>query len=929
MKSPLRIIFRWSWLVTVPIVAITATWAFTSLTRYQTFGVQFNHRPFTISLAKVAEEEAHNLFRRFLVAVDPRVQGWRAGGAELPVISLFARQTALGELNSDLPYSGFTYVKGQLRNEKKLRKVRLRYRGDFLWHWWSAKKSYRVKTKKKQLFHGMRAFNLIVPKFEGQINNHLGYELASLMGLIAPRSEMVNLTMNGAWKGVYLLVEQLDESTLRRHGLMPGDIYRGELIGRDRYAGVSNHVFEHPGLWDKVAVNNHYPPDSMAPLQKLLVLIRAGSSPVTQKKASQILDMEAWGTFSAFETLIQSIHYGVSHNWRIYYDPAREKLMPMVWDPDAWHPNWMPKKGTDPQFDFLPSELHRFLHANGDFLRAKHRAMRRFFTDGLESKFLQHARQLEKRMKTAIRADQFVQSQVSRSPLGTAERIAGMQKLLTDIEHTFSAIRNEYVTRPPLVSYDIMPKTGVYQFRVEGRGIVERIEIRFAGEPVALDATPELRFWDSGQTKTVQLRSSANAMERTLTLWPDLIAHHELTTMGIHGTKKYRIDFTPGYFELSTGSTSPVAEVLVHTGSGTYQSARKVEDISPASFQNIYQPARHTVSLKPLRWTGTMNFRGLREIENDVTIEAGTTLLFEPGATLILRGKLLANGTPTQPIRFLPMKPEQGPWGSVVLHGPLSSGSRLRHCVFDGGSGYKTAYREYSGMLSIHAVSDVRIDGCTFGRNFVVDDTVHAVYSDVRIHRSTFEKAQSDAVDLDISTALISDSVFRDNGNDGVDLMTTQAFISGSTFTNNLDKGVSAGEGSELLLVDSQFRNNAIGTQFKDGTSALLGNISFVGNVISADAYKKNWRYGAGGTASIAFSEVSGSATTISADSDSLITLVDTALRTSVETIGNVVVQHSQLGSDDEAGVLIEQEPFAGFREEHRKRWIQGSAKAP
>ena len=115
----------------------------------------------------------------------------------------------------------------------------------------------------------MREFNLIAPKWSEQLNNYLSYRLADHMGVLAPRSEMVEVYVNGKNSGVHLMVEQLKEMVLRRNKRMPGDLYVGELIARDRYNGIDNLVFHHPRLWEKAAVNNHYPEDSHAPIEKL------------------------------------------------------------------------------------------------------------------------------------------------------------------------------------------------------------------------------------------------------------------------------------------------------------------------------------------------------------------------------------------------------------------------------------------------------------------------------------------------------------------------------------------------------------------------------------------------------------------------------------------------------------------------------------
>ena len=750
------------------------------------------------------------------------------------------------------------------------------------------------------------------------------------MGLIAPQSEMVNLTMNGDWRGVHVLVEQLDESTLRRHRLMPGDLYRGELVSRDRYVGVSNHVFEHPGLWDKAAINNHNPPESMAPLQDLLGLVMAGSSEATQAEASRLMDMQAWGTFSAYETLIQTIHYGISHNWRIYYDAARERLVPVVWDPDAWHPNWMPAAGDAPQYDFLPSELHRFLHQNGDFLRAKQRALHSFFSTGLDQKFLAEARALAKRMEVAIRVDPFVQAQPSGRPIGASARIAGMAKLIEDIQRVFAEVRREYIGNPASVHYATNRGENTYRIQVEGRGAIERLELRFAEAPSGLDPNPMLSFWIDGERNDVEATSAVSASDRTLTIWPDLIPEHKIVTEGSHMTKKYRIALAPGYFELSIGGDIPAYEIFVDSGDGILRPATQVADLEEGSFRGIYRPASKQFNAKPEFWSNTVTINGLRELDRDITILPGTRVLLGPGASIVFRGKLTVAGTPEQPVSFLPANAEEGPWGSIVLHGSGADSSTFSNCLFKGGSGYKTSVREYSGMLSIHSVSDVVIDACAFQDNFVVDDMLHAVYSDVEIKDSTFEGAVSDAVDLDISTGVISRSVFEENGNDGIDLMTTDAVIVDCEFVKNLDKGVSAGEGSRLLLVDSQFRENEIGVQFKDGTAALLGNISFVGNKISADAYKKNWRYGSGGSATIAFSKVAGSPTIISADDKSSITLIDNVFDTAVDLMGDVVFEQSPAAkrSVDFGPTLIRREPFAKFRDDHKQYWDRSQSKA-
>ena len=149
-----------------------------------------------------------------------------------------------------LPHSGRDYVDAHLLySDGDIHKVSVKYRGDFFWHWAGTKKSIRVKTKKAHLFDGLRSFNLLAPKSPSKLNGHLGYLLAREMGLIAPASELVTVSINGENRGVYVLVEQLEEMVLRSNDRMPGDIFVGELVARDQYRGVRGKLFANAALW--------------------------------------------------------------------------------------------------------------------------------------------------------------------------------------------------------------------------------------------------------------------------------------------------------------------------------------------------------------------------------------------------------------------------------------------------------------------------------------------------------------------------------------------------------------------------------------------------------------------------------------------------------------------------------------------------------
>ena len=305
--------------------------------------------------------------------------------------------------------------------------------------------------------------------------------------------------------------------------------------------------------------------------------------------------------------------------------------------------------------------------------------------------------------------------------------------------------------------------------------------------------------------------------------------------------------------------------------------------LEPTDFGQLYAPVAAYPLPDPVIWSGTVTFAGHQILKDDLIIQPGTTVRFAPDATLVLKGRLLAEGTPERPIRFLSQQADQAPWGAIVLMGQGANGSRLTHCEMAGGSGRKGDLFEYSAMFSVHDVKDVSVQDCLFRDNRVVDDMVHTVYADIRFERTRFENAFADALDLDISEVVIIDSRFDNSGNDAVDLMTTRAHVVGSIFVGNGDKGISVGENSQLCAVNNRLIGNAIGVESKDRSTAVLFNHTFVNNKTALHAYKKNWRYGEGGKIFIAKSAIVGGEVIAQAQKRSSIALFDTYVETEVK----------------------------------------------
>lgn len=693
-------LWGFSWLMVVPLLTALFVWGYRTAEMYRELGLRNlgDERLGGMTLHNAGVLQLRYLKQSLQVAVLRAIGTDEDNG--LPRVHLFVQEADIAKLDAERPLSGKQYVSARLYNDNKFMRVNARYRGDFAVHWGFFKRSWRIKTKRQDLFMGARKLNLITPKTAFIYSNHVGYEMAHLIGLLAPKSTMVNLNINGTHQGIYLLVEQITESTLRNAGRLPGDIYSGdEHYGLDIWHGIDLPMFESPGLWQKVAFNNHYPETHNVPLKALLTALKSDD----QQALLNLIDADAFARLHLWEHLAQSQHIDDQHNWRLYYDPGRSRFFPILWDGLPWAEHWITKEWREdwqPQKEILVSSLMRALHRNDRFLAVKNNVFREFLDSDKPNQLLASIREQNAKMKQ-----------------------------------------------------DTLMDTAILSAK---------------------------HHWVTPEQSLERMADNVEIVQRIIS--------------------KLKLQLT--------------------------------------------EPASDDDPLPVVHWQGDIRITQDTIITNPLTIAAGSRITLGDGVSLFIRNRLLIDGSETKPVIFTA---DQGRFGTVVLEGQLANGSKLNGLTMSGGSGYKDDLREYSAMLSIHDVNGVELTNCTLSNNANYDDQLHIVYSDIVIERCHFSGAPMDAVDLDMSKAVISDTKFENNGNDGLDLMGTVVVADNLRFFANGDKGISVGERSQLDIEDSTFTANEIAIQVKDDSLVSGRRLSLTSNVTALHAYAKNWRYGAGG----------------------------------------------------------------------------------
>ena len=131
----------------------------------------------------------------------------------LPIVRLYIPQKAQSNLMSNLPGSVKSWQRGfKIYPDGKLRRVKVRYRGDNPVNWIHEKKSIRIKLRKKRLIDDIRVFDYLNIQEPDFLQEYLAYAVHKGLGLVTQHARLVEVFVNDRPSGVHIEVERLDEN---------------------------------------------------------------------------------------------------------------------------------------------------------------------------------------------------------------------------------------------------------------------------------------------------------------------------------------------------------------------------------------------------------------------------------------------------------------------------------------------------------------------------------------------------------------------------------------------------------------------------------------------------------------------------------------------------------------------------------------------
>ena len=789
---------------------------------------------------------------------------------DLETINLTIDRRHIGSLNSSLPESGKTkYYPAVLAVDGQSQRVKTRYMGDNHWHWLYPQKSWKVRTRAGDPLRDRRSFNLKNPPTVLALEDIIANELAAEIGLISPAVYPVKMFVNGAYSGLHLWWDIVDESLLRRFRRMPGSLYSGDGAPRGK-DGVGRLFFDER-YWVKDGARNAQQAEDRSDITALIAAIQEFDATAFRDFADQHLDLDQFARFTALDRLFGGQHHDYNHNHKIYFDPYKGRFEPIEWDFAYWRlatraPGLdqalnplLSRIREQPEYELrIQQALHELrrqvspqrVHDRID--RAVARVRSALAADGFRDARDNHGsgKLRLSRLHCAFFSDREYGRRLERMKSGYSERYDWLGERLAD---------------SVLQSRLSLPEAGVAGFALQSSGLVGQRLLELAA---TTDAASVELVRDRNRNGVIDPGERPFATAET----EDGVARFELDELLLPGLRKVasasRWPSLYGTFDLVPASLRYGYLLRPSNGRITAVSVRAINAVTAAEvvaepvaempapeatfsqhpWDLPFAPVVETIELGPgeLVIDRSMTLAA----QKTVVIRPGTTLRLGPGVNIEILGKVIAEGTAEAPIRFEPAI-EGRAWGVFALHGMGTRGSRLTHCHWRDGSTATLRMVLRTGMVSIIDTADIVMRQCVIGRNFVGDDGLHWGYvAGGEIRDCEFRDAFSDAFDIDISNDIrIVGCHFEGSGNDAVDLMTSKAEIADCHFVDAGDKGVSVGEDSRLELLRSQFDGCVIGIEIKDRSIAQVDARTRIRDCgVGINLYRKNPRYSLGGT---------------------------------------------------------------------------------
>ncbi|GHH99340.1 CotH kinase family protein [Neobacillus kokaensis] len=251
--------------------------------------------------------------------------------ANLPLYKLFIKPIDLKELKRNIWID--EPLPAQLRIDGKRLEIDVAFRGSHIRDF--PKKSYQVTFYKPKKFMGSRQIHLNAEyKDPSLIRNKLSFDFFSEIGVLAPQSRHVFLTINGKDEGVYLEIESVDENFIRRRDLPAGSIFYA--VDGDANFSLMSDLEKETKKSLKAGYETKWKDSQLAEfqLQELIYKINTISPLEFEREIPKYVNVQQYLRWVA-GIIFTSNYDGFVHNYALYRNGESGLFEVVPWDYDA------------------------------------------------------------------------------------------------------------------------------------------------------------------------------------------------------------------------------------------------------------------------------------------------------------------------------------------------------------------------------------------------------------------------------------------------------------------------------------------------------------------------------------------------------------------------------------------------------------------
>ena len=771
---------------------------------------------------------------------------------DIPEIHLVIEPSSLETMVSDLPDSAKAhYYKARLLYpDGKWRRVQYRLRGRNIWHWQEQKPSLRIKTRKENPVNMHRHLNLINPEDVMMLGNPYGEALSRKFGVLAPNTDMVKLYINKKYKGVYQLTNREDESFLRFNKRFPGPLYVGNYLRKQWIA----EDFELEGDLDVLEFSN--------PMEEVTKLLSKDPTSEQIDALWRLVDKDKMASWAALMTVISGTHSDYHHNQVFYLDPTIGKIEPVVSDilalgvilyPEGkkrLFQEWKPSINIPIHERLTPILATAMADPNFVYLKNKkiYEALTSFASVEEQINLLE---EMSARIEKALFSDPskaaLQRTAVSwyRMPYSNWQYSREKKRV-----HEFIKLRSAFVINE-------LQKSSISYYQTSNSQYETEFTIEASGHSAIQFITEE--FSQRYPLKIRNAQGSKINVKTSLLLHPGLYRHFpEKFHPHLAGRRSPEYMLIPGkrayHFTTSNSGWHYIQENTKKlfkngiTGEGVEilktPSLRSENVVHTIFSLPRFEDRKTDIVLGPE--TVTLKDDMLIPETATLRILPGTQILLGEGVSIISRGKVSVEGTEKAPVTLKRFNLDK-PWGVFAAVGKGAANSQIKYLEASGGSSEFQQHINFSGMVSLHHLDNLKIQNINLSNNSIGDDTLRIIASNVDANNLNIHSCASDCIDFDFVQGVAKNVKIKNAGNDGFDFMSSKVDIVNYEVEKCGDKGISLGELSIISGKGISISGCDIGIAAKDKSLGTFEDIRVTNSRVGFSSYKKNWRYGGAG----------------------------------------------------------------------------------